>query len=155
YELTPGASITLSQPDTIGRMSVTNVATWTAFNPGPESEVMATGVVHVDVFIPPLASASPEALLEKLPVGGESRQKIHLKNDGEGELEYKIAIRELEAPFEEVVKSSGIAVKEALKSTKLPDQRNFSSIKIPGPEIGGESAKAIPGGGENLKIVGY
>ena len=155
YELTPGASVTVSQSDTIEKMSVTNVATWTAFNPGPESEVMATGVVNVDVFIPPLASARPEALLEKLPVGGESKQKIHLKNDGEGELEYKIIIRELEAPFGELVKSSGIAVKEALKSTKIPDQRNFSSIKIRTPEIGEESTKVILGGGENLKIVEY
>ncbi len=153
-KLTPGASATVFASETIQKTSVTNVATWTAFNPGPESKVMASGVTNVDVFIPPVASVEPEVLLEALPVAGMSKKKLTLKNEGEGSLEYKVVIREFEAPIEELIKSSGEAVQQSLKTKELPDRNSFSNIKVPA-KGGQESARAIMGGGEDLKVLEY
>ena len=156
YELTPGASLTVSQSDTIGNMPVTNVATWTAFDPGPESEVMATAVSNIEVFLPPLASVRPEALLEKLPVDGESKQKIHLKNDGEGPLDYQIVIREFELPFAELVKNSSIAVEKAMQSVQLSDKSEFSRPKVTPSMLETQGATALDrSSSADLKIPQY
>lgn len=154
FELTPGATATVFQAGYVGTEPVTNIATWTAFNPGPENEVMATAVTNVNSG--PAASVTPPILLEQLPLGGASMQEMSLNNEGNRELKYKIVIREFDLPFEEIVANSNKAVEEALKTAKIPEISSFGSeLQMQLPAKGEASALAIPGGGDNLKIIDY
>jgi hypothetical protein len=106
YELMPGDSLTISKPDTIENYSVFNMATWTAYNPGPANVVMAQASSYVEVTASPVASVTPEVLIKEMSVNEFSVEQLTLKNEGEGWLDFFIAIKELKQPFTKMVEAS-------------------------------------------------
>ena len=151
--LPPGESLTVTRQIRIKKkdLPITNVATWTASNPGEVGEVSATAVTKL--FYAPVAKIRPNKEIKVNAKQGERRIKtLRVANRGGTPLVYQTVIRETDAPFEDRVAASQTAMAEqnVVGSNSL---RAWSPSAAVTDDVSGFAS--IPFDGEALRTVQY
>ncbi len=151
--LPPGESLTVTRQIRVKKKDLpfTNVATWTASNPGEVGEVSATAVTKL--FYAPVAKIRPNKEVQVKAKQGERKIKtLRIANRGGTPLVYRTVIRETDTPFEDRVVASQAAMAEqnAVASSSL---RAWSPSTAVTDEVSGFAS--IPYDGEALRTVQY
>ncbi len=116
-ELAPGESLTVTRQIKVQErdLPLTNIATWTASQPGVTGQVSATAVAKL--FYAPVASIRPTREVSvKLEPDARKTRNLSIANRGGSPLVYRTVIRETDRSLEERVAESQAAVAE-LSST--------------------------------------
>lgn len=92
YELGPGATLAITETAVI-TTSVTNTATWTAYNEGPTDVVTATdsATVTVSGVLTPVINITPENLALAVGENGQLSRPLTISNTGTADLQWSIA----------------------------------------------------------------
>ena len=109
-DLAPGESFTVSRQIWVRPfdLPLTNIATWTASQPGVTEQVSATAVVKL--FYAPVANISPGQVSVRLKPDTRRTRSLNIFNLGGTPLTYRTVIRETARPFKERVNESQAAV---------------------------------------------
>ena len=116
-ELAPGESLTVTRQIKVQErdLPLTNIATWTASQPGVTGRVSATAVAKL--FYAPVASIRPTREVSvRLEPDARKTRNLSIANRGGSPLVYRTVIRETDRTLEERVAESQAAVAE-LSST--------------------------------------
>lgn len=92
YELGPGATLAITETAVI-TSSVTNTATWTAYNEGPTDVVTATdsATVTVSGTLTPAINITPENFSLAVGENGQLSRPLTISNTGTADLQWSIA----------------------------------------------------------------
>ena len=112
-DLAPGESLTVTRQIRVRErdLPITNVATWTASQPGVTGQVSATAVAKL--FYAPVASIRPRREVSvRLEPDARKTRNLNIANRGGSPLTYRTVIRETDRTLEERVAESQAAVAE-------------------------------------------
>ena len=151
--LPPGESLTVTRQIRVRKKDLpfTNVATWTASNPGEVGEVSATAVTKL--FYAPVAKIRPNKEVQVKAKQGERRIKtLRIANRGGTPLVYSTVIRETDTSFEDRVAASQTVMAQQKVATSS-SLRAWSPSAAVTDEVSGFAS--IPFNGEALRTVQY
>ncbi len=112
-ELAPGESLTVTRQIKVRQrdLPLTNIATWTASQPGVTGQVTATAVAKL--FYAPVANIRPTREVSvKLEPDARKTRNLNIANRGGSPLTYRTVIRETDRSLEERVAEGQAAVAE-------------------------------------------
>ncbi len=152
-ELAPGESLTVTRQITVRErdLPLTNIATWTASQPGVTGQVTATAVAKL--FYAPVASIRPTREVSvRLEPDAQKTRNLSIANRGGSPLVYRTVIRETDRSLEELVAESQAAV--AGLSTIPSVVAGASSVaELPATEAYGGALTSYQG--EALRVVQF
>ena len=152
-ELAPGESLTVTRQIKVRErdLPLTNIATWTASQPGVTGQVSATAVAKL--FYAPVASIRPTREVSvKLEPDARKTRNLNIANRGGSPLTYRTVIRETDRTLEERVTESQAAVAE-LSSMPSVVAGAASVAESPAVEAYGGDLTAYQG--EALRVVEF
>ena len=152
-ELAPGESLTVTRQIKVQErdLPLTNIATWTASQPGVTGQVSATAVAKL--FYAPVASIRPTSEVSvRLEPDARKTRNLSIANRGGSPLVYRTVIRETDRSLEERVAESKAAVAE-LSSTPSVVAGAASVAESPAVEAYGGDLTAYQG--EALRVVEF
>ena len=152
-ELAPGESLTVTRQIRVRErdLPLTNIATWTASQPGVTGQVSATAVAKL--FYAPVASIRPTREVSvKLEPDARKTRNLSIANRGGSPLTYRTVIRETDRSLEERVAEGQAAVAE-LSTTPSVVAGASSVAESPATEAYGGALTSYQG--EALRVVQF
>ena len=152
-ELAPGESLTVTRQIKVRErdLPLTNIATWTASQPGVTGQVSATAVAKL--FYAPVANIRPTREVSvKLEPDARKTRNLNIANRGGSPLTYRTVIRETDRSLEERVTESKAAVGQ-LSTTPSVAVGASSVAESPLAEAYGGDLTAYQG--EALRVVEF
>ena len=152
-ELAPGESLTVTRQIKVRErdLPLTNIATWTASQPGVTGQVSATAVAKL--FYAPVASIRPTREVSvRLEPDARKTRNLSIANRGGSPLTYRTVIRETDRSLDERVAESRLAVAQL---SSMPSVSTEASSVAESP-IGDMYGSARPSyQGEALRTVEF
>ena len=152
-ELAPGESLTVTRQIKVRErdLPLTNIATWTASQPGVTGQVSATAVARL--FYAPVASIRPTREVSvRLEPDARKTRNLSIANRGGSPLTYRTVIRETDRTLDERVTESQAAVGQ-LSTTPSVAVGASSVAESPLAEAYGGDLTAYQG--EALRVVEF
>ena len=152
-ELAPGESLTVTRQIKVRQrdLPLTNIATWTASQPGVTGQVTATAVAKL--FYAPVASIRPTREVSvRLEPDARKTRRLSIANRGGSPLTYNTVIRETDRSLDERVAESRAAVAQ-LSSTPSISTKVSLVVASPIADMYGSALPAYQG--EALRTVEF
>lgn len=152
-ELAPGESLTVTRQIKVRErdLPLTNIAIWTASQPGVTGQVSATAVAKL--FYAPVASIRPTREVSvRLEPDARKTRNLSIANRGGSPLTYRTVIRETDRSLEERVAETQAAVAQ-LSTTPSVAPAASSVAESPAAEAYGGSVASYRG--EALRVVQF